>query len=315
VCTDDDADTIPAFIQSISLVSDGPSTSLTRPGLNVTLTFTISDETDLTSASQPPPSWTVTIGPEGSAPPVFISASTPSTSRSFVYRWTVPTAPQFTGIGYFINISDAAGNFRSVAVSAAINIGMDCERCSARMFCSLCSLNQIRSHSPVHVFIAGFCLCHGSDITPPIVFSTSLTNPGNVINFPFVARNNSLLTLTFQVSDDVDLPVTTAGWTISVGPEGSAAPTPVTVPTTGTNRQYVYRWTVPANPSYTSVGYTLNVSDSAGNWKFFSVASAITLGELGYNLICFSALSVRLLYNPFVYHAFLAVSSNIEPSL
>ena len=142
VCTDDDADTIPAFIQSISLVSDGPSTSLTRPGLNVTLTFTISDETDLTSASQPPPSWTVTIGPEGSAPPVFISASTPSTSRSFVYRWTVPTAPQFTGIGYFINVSDAAGNFRSVAVSAAINIGMDCERCRARMFCSLCSIQS-----------------------------------------------------------------------------------------------------------------------------------------------------------------------------
>ena len=95
---------------------------MARKGSVLTLSFTVNDENELPSVD-PPPGWTIRIGPAGSVLPVITSGVQSGARRSYSYRWTVPLDASFTTLGYFINVSDAAGNWRTASSPNIMTIG------------------------------------------------------------------------------------------------------------------------------------------------------------------------------------------------
>jgi len=127
------SDVTPPLITDMSFnANQGPSW-LIRPGATLSLSFRLTDSRELATGS-PPPSLSVSIGPPGSAPPSFVSASNAGGNLpSFIYSytWLVPTVAPATTFGYSINASDAAGNWAVLSAASVLVLGAS----TLRLFC------------------------------------------------------------------------------------------------------------------------------------------------------------------------------------
>jgi len=116
-------------------------------------------------------------------------------------------------------------------------------------------------------------------VTLPVITAVTLTStaPDTLL-----AKPTSVLTLQFTVTDETALPTGTqppASFAVTIGPAGSAAPTFALVSgLTATTGTYRYTWTVPSNPAFSIVGYTISVADGAGNRRSANSAGVITIG-------------------------------------
>jgi len=114
------------YISSVSLSNNaGPSQWIARAGSTLTLSFSVRDDAELADGT-PPAGFLVSVGPPGSGPTTYESASSINfltISRSFSYSWRVPTLPTFTRVGYFISVLDGAGNVRTMSAEGAVHLG------------------------------------------------------------------------------------------------------------------------------------------------------------------------------------------------
>jgi len=121
-------DVAPPVVSAVTLTSTASNPQIARASAQLTLQFTVTDDLGIIGGSVPPASFAVTVGPAGSAAPVFatISGAT-STSATYRYTWSVPAFPAFTSVGYSITVGDSAGNM-AAAVTAAnvVAIGKCC---------------------------------------------------------------------------------------------------------------------------------------------------------------------------------------------
>ena len=140
------ADNSPPIINDIQFTTDGASSFVARGGTTVTLGFTVIDQRELAVGS-PPPSFSVTIGPPGSAAPVFSFANSQNLQNGpasrYSYTWRVPDNPSFTRFGYSISVTDFVGNIDTVSADDLISIGTRselrvvfvCPACDGRRTC------------------------------------------------------------------------------------------------------------------------------------------------------------------------------------
>ena len=100
---------------------------------------------------------------------------------------------------------------------------------------------------------------------------------------PLFARAAADLNLFFTVTDETALPVNAppTGFVVTVGPAGSAAPSYIGVVVINGvfSRRYQYRWTVPASPAFSSVGYSITAADANGTPRTVTASSVITIGK------------------------------------
>jgi len=102
-----------------------------------------------------------------------------------------------------------------------------------------------------------------------------MSNQFNGLN---LIRPGQTLTMSFSVSDNLEVATTATGWTILIGPVGSPAATLTSNSVNSGTRFLGYSWTVPATPAYSTFGYFLNVSDSYNNWRAASADSIMVIG-------------------------------------
>jgi len=261
------------YISSVSLSNNaGPSQWIARAGFTLTLSFSVRDDAELADGT-PPAGFLVSVGPAGSAPTTYESASNidfGTISRSFSYSWRVPTLPSFTRVGYFIRVVDGAGNFRNISAEGAVHLGRSASfpwSCRCHFWYSRCCV-LLTAHAVNDV-----------DVVPPTITSFNLFSNGPN---SAVARGGSVLTLSFTMTDENEMPSGTppASFVVQIGPPGSVAPTYSSVsPNSGLTRTYTYTWSVPAMPTFSRVGYWLNVSDAAGNWRTFNTDTWLPIGR------------------------------------
>jgi len=116
-------------ISSISLTSNGPSQFITAPNAAISLTFTVVDNLEVPTAPPTPLGWVVAIGPQGSLLPTLQSTSPSTLSRFFSYNWNIPASATYNTLGYFLNVSDTAGNFRSLRGTNTLTLGKSMDAC------------------------------------------------------------------------------------------------------------------------------------------------------------------------------------------
>jgi len=114
-------------------------------------------------------------------------------------------------------------------------------------------------------------------VAPTISLGSFTSNFGNGL----VWQGGSRLTLSFTVDDDYDLPSqsggTVPGLVVSIG--SALGEFVSSTSTTGKPRTFQFGWTVPASPSFTTVGFQVTVVDTAGNSKTLSADGWLTSGK------------------------------------
>jgi len=123
------------------------------------------------------------------------------------------------------------------------------------------------------------CVVHWvvTDTTPPTISSVSISNQFNGLN---LIRPGQTLSISFSVTDNVEVATTPAGWTILIGPPGSPAATLTSNSVNSGTRFLGYSWTVPFSATYSTFGYFLNVSDTYNNWRAASADSIMVIGTV-----------------------------------
>jgi len=113
-------------IQSISLTSNNPTAnSLTaRAGTELILDFTVADDFELPTGSSDWVSANIVV--PGNPAATFVSMDPASgSSRTFRYRWTVPSGVplSYTTVGYAISVTDVGGFSRTITTGGIVTLG------------------------------------------------------------------------------------------------------------------------------------------------------------------------------------------------
>jgi len=109
---------------------------------------------------------------------------------------------------------------------------------------------------------------------------TDITFKSNNIFDDASARDGSLVTLLFTVSDDSPIPSSTAAiLTVTIsGQTRTLVGAPDVLDVAGKSKRYTYQWAAPGSPAVTQAGYTINVVDAANNAATASAANVIAVG-------------------------------------
>ena len=125
-------------------------------------------------------------------------------------------------------------------------------------------------------------LCTFPDVCPPWISGVTFNDQRTG---RLTTRPDSTLRLQFSVNDDRELPQQNPppNYIVTIGPVGSTPARYESVSTAGgatIQRTYTYSWVVPTNPSFTTIGYSIFVTDSAGNPETLVADAMMRLGML-----------------------------------